>query len=111
MVVILMKKFIYLFFIFLFLSFIINTITTVAAPKSFSEGFYYAKDLNIMENVKYSVENISPSYDGYIIIFDDQQRVQQAVLLEPDSQKHILLPIKYNYKVVIVGQGEIIFST
>ena len=106
-----MKKLIYIFFIFLFLSFTINTITTVAAPKSFSEGFYYAKDLNIMDNVKYCVENISPSYDGYIIIFDGQQRVQQSVLLEHNSQKHILLPIKYNYKVVIVGQCEITFST
>lgn len=105
-----MKKFIYIFFIFLFLSFTINTVATVAAPESFSEGFYYAKDLNIMENVKYCVENISPSYDGYIIIFDDQQRTQQAVRLEHNSQKHILLPIKYNYKVVIIGQGEITFS-
>ncbi|HEX9024997.1 MAG TPA: hypothetical protein VF839_00895 [Clostridium sp.] len=106
-----MKKFFYIFFIFLFLSFTINTVTTVATHKSFSEGFYYAADLGIMENVKYCVENISPSYDGYIIIFDDQQRVQQAVLLQPNSQKHILLPIKYNYKVVIVGKGEITFST
>ncbi|AWK52953.1 hypothetical protein DIC82_18990 [Clostridium beijerinckii] len=105
-----MKKFAYIFFIFLFLSFTINTVTTVATHKSFSEGFYYAKDLNIMENVKYCVENISPSYDGYIIIFDDKQRTQQAVRLEPNSQEHILLPIKYNYKIVIVGRGELVFS-
>ncbi|MCE5221296.1 MAG: hypothetical protein LLF98_08535 [Clostridium sp.] len=105
-----MKKFITIFSIFLFLSFSMNITTTVAQPKKVSEGFYYAKDINIMENVKYTIQNVSPSYESFIIIFDDKERIQQAARLEPNSQKHILLPIKSNYKITIIGKGELTFS-
>lgn len=106
-----MKKFVSMLSILLFLSFTLNTLTVVTANQSFSQGFYFAKDLNLMENVKYTIQNVSPSYDIYLIIFDDLERTQQAVRLEPNSQKHTLLPIKYNYKIVIIGQGQLSFST
>ncbi|OPJ60182.1 hypothetical protein CLCHR_31150 [Clostridium chromiireducens] len=94
-----MKRFFMVFSIFLFLFFNIYSVTTVAASKSFSEGFYSPKDLNLMENVNYTIQNVSPSYDSYLIIFDDSERTQQAVRLEPNSQPHILLPIKHTYKM------------
>ena len=105
-----MKKFFTIFFVFLVLSFSINTITTVAQPKIFSEGFYYPKDLNIMENVNPTVQNVSTKFESFMIIFDDKDRIQQAVRLKPNSPKHILLPVKNSYKVTIVGDGELSFS-
>ena len=96
------------FSIFLFLSFSINTITTVAQSKSFSEGFYNIKDLGLMENVTYKVEDIS-DYNGFIIVFDSDQKIQQAISLEPHSSKHPLKTIKSTDRIVILGKGELTF--
>jgi hypothetical protein len=103
-----MKKFISIFSIFLFLSFSMNTVTTVAQPKSFKEGFYNIQDLGLVENVTYNVQNIS-NYNGFIIVFDSDQKIQQALSLEPNSSKHPLKAIRNTDRIVILGQGELTF--
>lgn len=103
-----MKKFITIFSIFLFISFNMNTITTVAQPKTFPEGFYNIKDLDLMENVNYNVQNVS-NFNGFIIVFDSDQKIQQAISLEPHSPKHPLKTIRNNDRVVILGQGQLTF--
>lgn len=105
-----MKKYITVFFIFLFLSFTMSIATTMADTKPFSQGFYTLKDLDLMENTNYAVRNTSTNYNAYLIIFDDQERIQESVRLEPQSLKHILLPLKSNYNILIVGKGDIVFS-
>ncbi|WP_315072176.1 hypothetical protein [uncultured Clostridium sp.] len=105
-----MKKYISVFFIFLFLSISISTVETIAASGPFSQGFYSLKDLNLMENTNYSAQNVSHNYNAYLIIFDDQERIQESVRLEPQSLKHTLLPLKSNYNILIVGKGELAFS-
>lgn len=107
-----MKKFITIFSIFLFLSFNISTIATVAQitqPKRFKEGFYSMTDLGLIENVSYTVHNIS-NYNGFLVVFDSDQKIQQAISLEPNSQKHPLKTIRNTDRVVILGKGELIFS-
>lgn len=104
-----MKKHITIFSILLFL-FTVHSLTAAAASKSFSEGFYSIKDMNLMENVKYNIQNVSPTNEAYLIIFDDRERTQQAVRLEPNSQPHTLLPIKNSYKITIIGKGQLTFS-
>lgn len=106
-----MKKFITIFSIFLFISFSINTTTTVAhvtEEKKFSEGFYSMSDLGLMENVTYNVQNVS-KYKGFLVVFDSDQKIQQAISLEANSLKHPLKTIKRTDRVVILGQGELIF--
>jgi len=103
-----MKKFITIFSIFLFLSFSMNTVTTLAQPKSFSEGFYSIKDLGLLENVTYNVQNVA-DYNGFIIVFDSDQKIQQAVSLEPHSSKHPLKAIRNTDRIVILGQGQLSF--
>lgn len=103
-----MKKFITLLCIFLLLSFNINTIVTVAQLKRFKEGFYSMTDLGLLENVSYNVENVS-NYNGFIIVFDSDQKIQQAISLEPHSIKHPLKSIRNTDRVVILGNGELIF--
>lgn len=103
-----MKKFITIFSIFLFLSFNMNTINTIAQPKEFKEGFYSITDLGLMESVSYKVQNIS-NYKGFLIVFDSDQKIQQAISLEPHSQQYPLKPIGYEDRVVILGKGLLIF--
>lgn len=103
-----MKKFITIFSIFLFLSFSMNTVTTAAQPKSFSEGFYSINDLGLMENVTYNVQNFS-NFNGFIVVFDYDQKIQQALSLEPHSIKHPLKTIRNSDRIVILGQGQLTF--
>jgi hypothetical protein len=85
-----------------------NTITTSAQQKKFKEGFYNITDLELLENVSYNVQNVS-DYNGFIIVFDSDQKVQQALSLEPHSIKHPLKAIRNTDRIVIVGKGELIF--
>jgi hypothetical protein len=103
-----MKKFFTIFSIFLFLLFSMNTITTVAQPKSFAEGFYNINDLGLQESVIYNVQNIS-DYNGFLVVFDSDQKIQQAISLEPHSSKHPLKTIRYDDRVVILGKGQLTF--
>lgn len=105
-----MKKYITIFSIFLFLSFSANTIVTVAQPKRFKEGFYNINNLGLMENTSYNVQNIS-NFNGFLIVFDSEQKIQQAISLEPNSQKYPLKPIRNSDRIVILGQGELIFPS
>jgi hypothetical protein len=105
-----MRKSIAIFSIFLFLSFSTNTIYTFAQPKSFSQGVYKVKDLGLMPNTSYDVQNVSPNSDSFIIIFDSTLRIQQSLHVVPDSSKYLLLPFQYDYLIVIIGNGKLVFS-
>lgn len=107
-----MKKFLIIISIYLLILFNINTVATVAQIsqlKRFKEGFYSMNDLGLMENVAYNVQN-SSNYNGFLVVFDSDQKIQQAISLEPNSQKHPLKTISNSDRVVILGQGELIFS-
>ena len=106
-----MKKIFTIFSIFLFLSFCMNTTTTVAQVnpiKKFSEGFYNMNDLGLMENVIYNVQNVS-DYNGFLVVFDSDQKIQQAISVEPHSSKHPLKNIRSDDRVVILGKGQLTF--
>lgn len=97
-----MRKLVMLFSIFLFLSFNINTITVNAQPVNIklSEGIYTIKDLKLLENVTYSIQNNSPATIFMIRINGDQE-VIESHRLEPNS-------IKYNVdKIAILGPGSV----
>ena len=104
-----MKKFITIFSIFLFISFSMNT-STFAQPKSFSEGFYTLKDLHLMANTPYNIENISNDSQSFMIVIDSNQRIQQSMRLEHNSPKYITMPFQYDNRIVIIGNGKLTFS-
>ncbi|MBE6088671.1 MAG: hypothetical protein E7206_11635 [Clostridium beijerinckii] len=106
-----MKRFISIFSIFLLLSFTINTaaVADINQPRTFKEGFYNIRDLGLMENVSYNVQNLS-EYRGFMVVFDSEQKIQQAISLDPRSQKFPLKPIRNNDRIVILGQGALTFS-
>lgn len=106
-----MKKFIIAFSIFLLASFNMNIIAApTVQPKTFSQGFYNMKDLNLSENISYSIQNIDPHNSGLLIILDSNQVVQQCIRLMPQSPQYSLMPLKNDYKYIIYGNVQLVFS-
>lgn len=105
-----MKKSITILSIFLLISFTINTVTAVAQPKIYSQGFYTLKDLNLSENTFYTVQNNEPYVEGLLIILDPDRKIQQLIRIPPSSTKNPLIPLKSDYKFIIYGNVKLIFS-
>lgn len=105
-----MKKFTTLLLVSIFLS--LNIITT--SPKSevlsFKEGIYQLSDFNISESNTYTIQNISPSDTMYMIIFNENQHEIQSIHLSPNSLSFRLLPLQPNYRIALIGRGEVVIS-
>lgn len=104
-----MKKFMAALSIFLFLVFNVNLITTIADPKSFSEGLYKVKDSGLTTNITYKVKNVSPSNQSIIIIYDGKNVMQELIRLDPNSPEYFIKPLGFDYKIIVVGNGEVQF--
>lgn len=77
----------------------------------FKEWVYNLADFEwLLQNKIYGFQNISQNKIVYIIIFDYSFVILQSIELVPQSIKYILAPLKYNYKVVIIGNGDIYIS-
>lgn len=100
-----MKKFILLFLISIFLLF--NLTLSTFAANIFKEGVYKAADFNFSPENTYSVQNVSQENSVYILLFDENQLQMQAIRLEPQSGKYNLLPLKPDYRIAIVGNGDV----
>lgn len=121
-----MKKAATIFSISLFLLLSLNTMSAVAlepekilktqetkdnvetTQRRFTEGFYNINDLGLMANVTYNVQNVS-KYRGFLIVFDSDQKIQQAISLDPYSVQHPLKTMGYDDRIVILGSGELVF--
>lgn len=107
----LMKKLIIIFSFFLFASFNINAIATPSVQqKTYSQGFYNMKDLNLSENIPYSVQNIDSHNGGLLIILDTNQIIQQVIRVSAQSPKYALIPLRSSYQFIIYGNVQLIFS-
>lgn len=106
-----MKKLAIIFSIFLLLTFTINNLTVMADPdpQTFSEGFYSINDLKLMPNVSYKIKNVS-SDKVFMIVFSGDQLIQQSIRLEPSSIEYVLKPMQYDDKIVVIGNGQLLFS-
>ncbi|ALB47796.1 hypothetical protein [Clostridium beijerinckii] len=105
-----MKKFIYILSISLLLFFTFNTVTTIAQPKMYSQGFYNMKDLNLSENVSYKVQNNQPYVEGILIIIDADKKIQQLIRIPANATQIPLAPLKYDYKFIIYNNVLLTFS-
>lgn len=101
-----MKKFRVLLLILFFLSFNIYA----SAVNIFKEGVYKTADFNFSPTNRYTVQNISPNDSVFLFLFDENQLGIQSIRLDPKSEKYNLLPLKPEYRIVIVGNGEIFLS-
>ncbi|AQR94483.1 hypothetical protein [Clostridium saccharoperbutylacetonicum] len=100
-----MKKFLLMFLITIFLLF--NLTCSIFAANIFKEGIYKAADFNFSQENTYSVQNVSPEDSVYILLFDENQLQLQSIRLAPQSGKYNLLPLKPDYRIAIVGKGDV----
>jgi hypothetical protein len=74
----------------------------------FKEGVYNLTDFKgLLQDKIYGVQNVSLDKIAYIIILDNNFVILQSIELIPQSIKYILAPLKSNYKVVIIGDGDV----
>ena len=105
-----MKKFVLILSVFLLISFNINTVSTLAkTEETFSEGIYTITDLKLMANVPYKVKNVSGG-EAFICILNGDLVLEQAIRFNPKSLQYVLNPMDYNYKIIIVGTGQLSFA-
>lgn len=82
----------------------------MAQPKSYSQGIYTQKELNLSPNASHTIQNNSSDKYAFVIIFDTNQIVQQTIQLEPNSEKYQLETLLPEFLLVIIGESEIIIS-
>lgn len=94
------------------LSLFFNSFTLIPtfAVTTFKEGVYQLSNLNVTPKNRYTIQNISPDNSVYIALFDEEQRQIQAIHLSPKSENYSLIPLEPNYRIVIVGKGEVIIA-
>lgn len=105
-----MKKLTILILFFLCFSFNITMISPLAAGNIYKEGFYKISDLNIQPNKVYDIQNVSGTSDVYILVFDKNQNLYQSIRMPANSPKYKLLSLEPDYRIIIVGNGEVFIS-
>ncbi|PRR82762.1 hypothetical protein [Clostridium vincentii] len=105
-----MKKFSILLLVILCLSFNIVRAQPKNQANAFKEGVYKAADFNFSPTNRYTIKNISPKDNVYLLLFDEHQLTIQSIRLDPNSEKYNLLPLKPEYRIVIVGNGEVFIA-
>lgn len=106
-----MKRFIVLLLIFLSFTFIpIESKSAFAISNVFTEGIYKVTDFNPSKDGIYEFSNVSQKEKIYMVIMDGNQVIQQSILLQPNSVKHVTVPILPNYRVILLGEGQMYFD-
>ena len=105
-----MKKKITVSLILVYLFFNFLALIPTSAATTFKEGIYKLSNLNVTQKSRYSIQNISPDNSVYIALFDDDQRQIQSIYLPPKSENYSLIPLEPNYRIVIIGKGEVIIA-
>lgn len=104
------KLYIILFLVFICSSFNVEVnAVTQSVSNIYKEGIYQASDLYLSPNNLYTVQNVSKD-DIVLQIYDDQKEIQQYMKLPPSSRKLTLIPIKPDYRLIILGKGELFIS-
>ena len=83
----------------------------VSAVNIFEEGVYKATDFSFSSDNNYIVQNISKENSAFIQLFDENQNLLQSIHLSKNSDKYNLLPLKPDYRIVIVGKGDVFISS
>ncbi|MDD7794268.1 hypothetical protein [Clostridium sp. 'White wine YQ'] len=82
-------------------------IPVLASPATtFKEGVYKISDLEPSPNNLYTIENISPKKSIFILVANENQVAMQIIKLEPGTQKYDLRPMKPEYRILLIGNGE-----
>lgn len=105
-----MKKFSISLLLILLLLLNLTMISPLAQVSGIKEGLYKASDLKLEPDKTYTIQNASSDDSVYLIVFNEDNVVQQYLKLEPKSQSYSLFPTKPDYRIVIVGNGDVNIS-
>ncbi len=106
-----MKRLTVLFLIFLSVTFnIIGLKSVFAITNTFTQGIYKSSVLIPSKSNTYVFSNIFLTDGVFLIILDENQVINHAIRLQPNSEKHITVPILSNYRILILGKGELYFT-
>lgn len=107
-----MKKLITSTLVFICLFFNIFTINSSAIPQGnlIKEGIYDVSDLGLSSDKIYAIQNTSTTDTAFVILFDDHSNIIQFIKLMPSSSKQNLLPMKPDYRLIIVGTTQVFIS-
>ena len=97
----------------IFLSVTIHMIgwkSVFAITNTFTQGIYKSSVLIPSKSNTYVFSNISLTDGVFLIILDENQVINHAIRLLPNSEKHITVPILPNYRILILGKGELYFT-
>lgn len=97
----------FLFFLCLFSNIILVSSKTAFSQNIMKQGVYTLADLNKSPDNLYEVENTSSKEKSYIAIFDEDDIILQSIRLSPNSISYNLVPMKPDYKIVVLGKGEL----
>lgn len=103
-----MKKILTILSALLLLSFSMNNLTVSARTINIqlSEGIYNIRDLKLMENTTYNIQNTSAGIN-LMIRMDGQQEVMESHRLLENSAKYNIGPFRYVDKIIILGPGTV----
>lgn len=101
-----MKK----FTMFLIILICLSSNIPVFAATILKEGVYKPDYFNYSSGTLYNVQNVSPNTSVYFAVFDENQVVLQALKLEPQSTIFNIPPLKPNYRIAVIGNGEVTIS-
>lgn len=107
-----MKRFIFIFFTFLFLSLCFNTINVSAGLQSrtLGQGIYSVRDTNLLVGAPLTVRITPVTSKAIILVIDSDQTIKALIRLDPQVQQQILPPLDYDYSLIIFSNGSISFS-
>jgi len=83
-----------------------------AQDNTFKQGVYGTGDLKnfIVNATEYKVQNVSTDKESFIIILDKNFRTVQTLYLSPNSEKYNIVTLKCDYRIAIIGDGDIYIS-
>lgn len=85
-----------------------SSITAHAFAKNlFPEGSYKLSDFVPSKNNSYFVQNVSSKGNSYFVVMDENNNLLQVIYLTPKSSRYNLIPLESDYKVFIIGDGEV----
>lgn len=105
-----MKKIVIVFLISVCLLFNVSKMTYAVTANIFKEGVYKVSDFNLSTSSMYNVQNTSQNNSVFVIVFDGNQLQLQTIRLQPNSDKYNLIPLEKDYRLIIIGDGQVYIS-
>lgn len=103
----LIKKTVCSFLIISCLSLTNSKVAFAYSVNVFKEGIYKPINLNLTSDRYYFIRNVSRDNPLVVLVFDENHIVIQSVRLAPKSEKFTLHMLKPEYKLVLIGNGEL----